>query len=438
MEKDKPLESTSDKHSPPKKLTDTDAPAKSALDQPVDALRQPKGSPSGSATDGAKSAATPTKPTASTPQKSPRSGKSGAGIGLGILAVAVIAGLSAVVWWQHQRFESVAREVADRLQRSDTRVAQIEQQASQALSLSRAQAQTVEQTASRLRVVGNELAALEQAWQASSVGLDQKLLANDLRRLLTMANQQLVLMGNVSSAIAVLQSMQVMLESQVLPEFNSLTQAVNTDLARLQEVPFIDLAAISAKLESLIALSGRAPLMIPDQVSPQMSSPLSDDAPEQRDLTPTPAAPTNQQSTGPWWQQLPSQAQRIASEASRVVRDEVASLVSIRRADDPQALLLTQEQAQALRANIRSRLLSAQLALLTRQTDIWQAELSQVQLMLQTRYDTEALDTKAALRLTQELIATPLSFPLPTLTDSLSALELLDRAVSVPSVSGAN
>jgi uroporphyrin-3 C-methyltransferase len=78
------------------------------------------------------------------------------------------------------------------------------------------------------------------------------------------------------------------------------------------------------------------------------------------------------------------------------------------------------------------------LALLTRQSDIWRAELAEVESLLNTRYDVEAIDTKAALRTIKALAAVSLTVPLPTLADSLSALELLDRAVSVPSVSGVN
>ncbi len=460
MDKDKSPEiSPAPDALPSKSVSPTTAP-KSALDQPVDALRQSKSEDAKTAGSTPKSTTTSQSTTASPPPSSSGSassakpgdtpgtkGRSGSRtvIGFGVLAIIVIGGLSAVVWWQNQRFETVAREVADRLQRGDARVALIEKQAEQALSLARSQAQTVEQTASRLRVVGNELAALEQSWQASNVGLDQKLLVNDLRRLLTMANQQLVLMGNVSSAIAVLQSMQVMLESQTSPEFNGLTQAVNTDLSRLQEVPLIDLAALSAQLDSVIALTGKAPLLVPDRVSPEIGQTPSVNKPSGANQTPLPESAPDQQvnepSNLPWWQQLPGQAQQLISDASRIMRDEVSNLVSIRRANDAQALLLTEDQAQDLRANVRSRLLSAQLALLTRQTDIWRAELAEVETLLNTRYDTEAIDTKAALRMVKALFAQPLTVPLPSLADSLSALELLDRAVSVPpvsSVSGVN
>jgi uroporphyrin-3 C-methyltransferase len=64
---------------------------------------------------------------------------------------------------------------------------------------------------------------------------------------------------------------------------------------------------------------------------------------------------------------------------------EFANVLSIRRADDPQALLLSEEQAIQLKANVRAMLLSAQLALMTRQAEIWRSELTEVQSLLNTR-----------------------------------------------------
>lgn len=427
MSEEKKPETAPDKDKRPAKASDRPTTAASTVDQPIDALRQPK--------------ATTTTPTKFGQDKpNPKRANLYRGLGIGLFVVVVMGVLSAVVWWQHQRFEGVAREVADRLQQSGDRMTTLEKQASQALSLARSQAQTLEQTTRRLSLVSHELASLEQVWQSTTLGLDQKLLVNDLRRLLTMANQQLTLMGNVSSAISILESMRTMLEAQETPSMNGLEQAINTDLARLREVPLVEPAAISSQLDSLIALSGKAPLLVPDRVNPTVTEAATDPATD-----PAPAKSVVPEATSkatpsdlPWWQQLPDQAQSLASQASRVVVDEFAAMVSIRRADDPQALLLSEEQALELRANIRSMLLSAQLALLTRQSEIWRSELSEVESLFNTRYDTAALDTKAALRLTQELLATPISVKLPTLTDSLSALELVDRSISMPAAPEGN
>jgi uncharacterized protein HemX len=72
----------------------------------------------------------------------------------------------------------------------------------------------------------------------------------------------------------------------------------------------------------------------------------------------------------PWWQEATGTVTRWAEESSAVLAREFADVLSIRKADDPQALLLSEEQVIQLRANVRSMLLSAQLALMTRQQDI--------------------------------------------------------------------
>lgn len=106
--------------------------------------------------------------------------------------------------------------------------------------------------------------------------------------------------------------------------------------------------------------------------------------------------------------------------------------MSIRKADDPQALLLSEEQAIQLKANVRAMLLSAQLALMTRQPDIWRSELAEVQSLLNTRYDTQALDTKAALNLLNELLSAPVAAEVPKISDTLSALASAERSLSIP------
>jgi uroporphyrin-3 C-methyltransferase len=115
-----------------------------------------------------------------------------------------------------------------------------------------------------------------------------------------------------------------------------------------------------------------------------------------------------------------------------VLAREFSDVMSIRKATDPQALLLSEEQAIQLRANVRAMLLSAQLALMTRQSDIWRSELTQVQSLLNTRFDTQALDTKAALTVLNELLAAPVAVPVPQISDTLSALATADRAIAIP------
>jgi len=235
-------------------------------------------------------------------------------------------------------------------------------------------------------------------------------------------------MGNVDSAIAIMESVLQLLEGHNLPQLAGLQQAVLTDLARLRIVPVIDLGALSAKLDSLISLTGKAPLLVPDGVSPQIATLTPKALPPSTAPQSATAGPSSLDD--PWWQRWPQTGLAWLTESGRVLSREFSDVVSIRRANDPQALLLSEEQALQLRANVRSMLLSAQLSLLMRQVSIWRSELSGVESLLNTRYETEALDTKAALRLVRELLAAPLAVQLPVITDSLSALASAERVLT--------
>lgn len=367
------------------------------------------------------------------------------GVVLGLVLVAVALGVG--LWWQQQRFETVAREMAVRLQQSDKLVTQANQNASQALSLANGQREALDQLTRELSVTSNELKTLQQAWQAANEGLDQTLLLNDLRRLINMANQELVLFGNVTSAVSILASVQSMLQAQTVPALRSLLQAVTTDLARLRALPQVDVAILSANLDSLIVLTGKAPLLVPEASRLVVSSGAgATDRQADRGVTDGAGLPAGRAKEGsvsaepdsvdaPWWQQAAGAVERWSSEAATVMAREFSDLLSIRKADDPQALLLSEDQAVQLRANVRAMLLSAQLALMTRQADIWRSELIEVQSLLNTRYDTQALDTKASLKLLDELMQAPVASQVPDISATLSALAAANRTLSVPKVS---
>jgi len=430
----------------PESVSQPEKPSVSPLvaDEPMDALRQ------GSSDKAAAKASSPAK-SAMDETNNAKSGsaskKGSSGLGsIGWLALLLVLVLGGALWWQHDRFDAVTRTVGERLQTVDQRVAALEDQTQRALRLATSANEVQAQMDSRLKAIQSDLTAMEQTWQNANQGqgLDTRLLVNDLRRLITLANQQLTLLGNVNSAIAILESVQAMLEFHQVAQLQPLERAVALDLTRLKTVPQVDLPRLAAQIDSLIVLTSKAPLLVPDAVSPmlQMRDVQVQDAPSQETQTQTePSSPSaqavaNQPSDQAWWQSLPDRATGWAtawfSDASRVVLSELGDLVSIRKASDPQALLLSEQQAMQLRANVRSMLLSAQLALMTRQSTIWRSELSEIEALLSTQYEPQSVDTKAALRLVRELLAKPVSVELPALTDSLSALEAAVRALSVP------
>jgi uroporphyrin-3 C-methyltransferase len=113
---------------------------------------------------------------------------------------------------------------------------------------------------------------------------------------------------------------------------------------------------------------------------------------------------------------------------------EFAEVVSIQRVSDANALLMSLEQGALLRSNLRTRVLTAQMALLMHQAPIWKMELSQIEQSLTARYDPKSSETAAALRLVRELSAIQIAIPLPDISDSLAALEAV--RTSEPSPAG--
>jgi uroporphyrin-3 C-methyltransferase len=119
-----------------------------------------------------------------------------------------------------------------------------------------------------------------------------------------------------------------------------------------------------------------------------------------------------------------------------LISKELASVIHVQRVSDASALLVSPEQAAQLRANLRSRLLTAQLALVMRQPSLWKAELTSIEAALLARYDPQSPDTLAALKMARELAATAVVVPLPDLSDSVAALESVRTSDAAPAKAG--
>jgi uroporphyrin-3 C-methyltransferase len=261
----------------------------------------------------------------------------------------------------------------------------------------------------------------------------------------TLASQQLRLASNVNNAVMALETALSTLVRADRPRFAAVRRAISADLDRLRSVPLVDVSALSVRLETLGNLIGRAPLLVPDAVIPRMTA-ISTAAPPVNVPQPAvaqaaaaqavttapseatqagvqPSAAAQALSEDAWWV-APWRKTVLWSKAVAVfVAKELASVVSIQRVTDASALLMSPEQGSQLRANLRTRVLTAQMALLMHQPSVWRAEIASIEMSLTARYDPNAVDTVAALRLVRELASVPVSVALPDMSDSIAALE---------------
>lgn len=142
-------------------------------------------------------------------------------------------------------------------------------------------------------------------------------------------------------------------------------------------------------------------------------------------MPPQSDAPEPADADASWWQRWRAEIASWPQRAAAAVGRELADMISIQRVDEAGALLLSPEQGAQLRANIRMRLLTAQVALLMRQPAIWTNEIDAVAAALAASYDARSPDTVAAQRLARELGQAEIAVKLPGLSASLAAAATL-------------
>ncbi|OZI80138.1 uroporphyrinogen-III C-methyltransferase [Bordetella genomosp. 2] len=380
-----------------------------------------------SATDPAARAAAPGSGSPATPKARKPSSAVGTLSAALIIVVLLAVGLSWALWMQRKQFLNAGREVAARLDALEQSAALSGKAAREALALAQAQAGRVAQLENQAEEAKSRYDDLQQAWQTVSGGASDELLANDIERLLVMAHQQLRLAGNVNNAIVALETAQSRLARADRPRFASLQQSINGDLERLRAVATIDIPAQSARIDRLAGLISKAPMLVPDAAAP--GTPPVDGATPPRPA-PEPAADPRAElpADAAWWQRWRAEIASWPARAGSTLAHELGDLISVQRVDQPAALMLSAEQAGQARAALRQRLMTAQLAMLMRQPEIWKSELDNVVQALRSYFDGRAADTQAALRLAQELAQTDIAVPLPGVSDSLANVAALRAA----------
>jgi uroporphyrin-3 C-methyltransferase len=364
------------------------------------------------------------------------------------LLLAVVIGAGA--WFSQKRFDAAGREVATQVQSFTVQLIETKREAKLALSLVEAQAKVIVDLQQSLAESKSQFAGLQEAWASFNKGMEDSMLANDIDRLVTLANQQLRLASNVNNAVMALETALSTLVRADRPRFAAVQRAISADLDRLRSVPLVDVSALSVRLETLATLIARAPLLVPDAAAPKvaaistLASPINalqpgavqPDAGQPRVVqtgqvavlaaTQASAAPTvvtEPLTNEAWWDTAWTKTVLWSKAVVVFVAKELASVVSIQRVTDANALLMSPEQGSQLRANLRTRVLTAQMALLMHQPSVWRAEIAVIEASLTARYDPKAVDTVAALHLARELASVPVSSALPDMSDSVAALE---------------
>jgi uroporphyrin-III C-methyltransferase len=329
-----------------------------------------------------------------TPTEAARPARASRALALALIALALAVGLASLFWIDtRQRISSTQEELARRLRdiEADARDARV--LARQAQDSARDAQARIGQLEARLVEWQSQQLALEALYSDLTRNRDEWQLA-EIEQVLAIASQQLQLAGNVRAALLALQLAEARLARTDRPQFVPIKRALARDIERLKALPAIDMAAMSMRLDSLVAGVDSLPMAF-----------------EERGERPAAAkdAPGTQE-RGFW--------SRLGAE----VWGELRQLVVVRQMNAPEPPLLPPTQAYFLRENLRLRLLNARISLLTRDEAGYREDLRAAQAWIRRYFDPRSKQTADALAQLKGLASASVSFEMPTISESLDAV----------------
>jgi uroporphyrin-3 C-methyltransferase len=318
---------------------------------------------------------------------------------LAVLALVLAAAGCALALVAHQRFDSVERELARRIQGVDTTSNEARVAAKQAQDIALALQTKEGVLEARVADSQGQQASLQQLYQDLSRTRDDWVLA-EVEQIVSVASQQLQLAGNVPADSRLARADR--------PQFIALRRVIQRDADKLRALPSIDLAGNALRLDSLVSMVDRLPM-------------LSDERPAaalRLDAVPLDRSAARNSTASSFGERMADDWRYFTAETWQ----QFQQLIRVRQVNQPDALMLAPSQAYFVRENLKLRLLNARLALLARQESIYRSDLLRVEDILQTYFDTHAQSTVAAQALLQQLESSTTSIELPNLSDSLNAV----------------
>jgi len=314
-------------------------------------------------------------------------------VALAVIVVVLAAGLAALSWLDaRHRIATTQEELARRLR-------EIESDAREARSVARQAQEALRDSQGRLAQLEGRLAesqsqqlALEALYQELSRNRDEWQLA-EIEQVLAIASQQLQLARNVRAALLALQLADSRLARTDRPQFAPIRRALARDIERLKAAPAVDFAAVTARIDNLIAGIDGLPLAFEERT-----------------------------------ERAPAAKDPVAAERSFVARlgaeiwNEISQLVVVRRMDAVEPPLLPPSQAYFVRENLRLRLLNARASLLARDEAGYREDLRATLAWVQRYFDACSKSTADAASQLKQLSAVSISFEMPTISESLDAV----------------
>ena len=306
-----------------------------------------------------------------------------------------LAVLVVVFLWQwldaHYQINQVQQELAKRLTEMDGNNKANQTLLAQNQEVVRELGGKLSLLESKYAEAQSQRAALETLYQEMSSSRDQTALA-EVEQMLMIAGQQLQLSANVKAALIALQQADHRLQRLDRPALAGLRKLINQDIDKLRVLPNIDVAGINFRIDDLVAAVDTLPLAQDIR------------KPEDKLL---PASSAEENTWKRFWRELWQEAKQ---------------LVRIENTEKHELPLLSPTQTFFLRENLKIRLLSARLALLSHDETSFKRDMKVAQEWDALYFDTRSKAGGLAQAALQKLATSNVSIDLPDISGSLEAV----------------
>ncbi|BAN22440.1 fused uroporphyrinogen-III synthase HemD/membrane protein HemX [Caballeronia insecticola] len=324
-----------------------------------------------------------------------------------IVVLAVAAGAGAFVL--NRKFDRADTQMSQRLAQADEQSADLRAKADQAASATTALSTQIIQLQGKLADAETHSQALQQQYQDLAANRDDWTVA-EVEQILSSASQQLQLTGNVQLALFALQSADTRLAATTGPQVVAIRKAIALDIDKLKATPTTDLSGLAIKLDTAIDQIDQLPLAGEAPIAPahaQAAAPAN---------SASIAAATGEPRWKVLWRQITSG-----------IGQQLSSLVSVRRIDNADAMLTSPDQGYFVRENVKLRLLSARLSLLSRSEPTLKSDLHAADAALARYFDPASKKVQAVRDLVKQVDQASFAVAVPNLNGSLAVVHQFKR-----------
>ena len=238
----------------------------------------------------------------------------------------------------------------------------------------------------------------------------------DIEASIRVALQQAAITGSAEPLVATLKQSDERLARYAQPRLEGVRRAIARDLDGVKAVSVTDIATLTIKLDEAVRMIDELPLLA-------LAEPRKDSTPRPLAASAAPArsgSAASASASALGWE--PAAWGELAGSLTQRVWGEAKSLVRITRIDHPDAMLLAPEQAFFLKENLKLRLLNARLALLSRQFETAQTDLTGARSMIERYFDKNSRRTTLTIELLAQVAAQARQVRVPRPDDTLAAL----------------